>query len=55
MLKKKPLKHLPCSFCGYNLSHVLGLGYELTSLLLLDVKSVSTENLLESWPRLVQI
>ena len=55
MPKKKPLIHLPCSFRGYNLSHVLGSGYWLTSLLLLDVNSVSTENLLQCWPRLVQI
>ena len=53
MPKKNPLKHLPCSFRGYNLSRALGSGYGLTSLLLLDMKSVSTENLSQSWPRLV--
>lgn len=57
---KKPLKHLPCSFHSYNMSHVSGFGCGLTNPPLLDMKSVSTEYLPElglssssSWTRKV--
>ena len=53
--RKKPLKRLPFSFHGYNVPHVPGSDWGLTDLLLLDMKSVSRENLSRSWPGLLQV